>query len=120
MRLEKPASKDGRKRSNPAIHSNPTLDEKRICFIDVQIKLVQKRHVLCMQLMYCMEKAVSVWRYKVENIPLDQSGLVQEPLRLTATCHEKISAKREMQCNSQSSTAQHGGNVTHISRYSHK
>ena len=120
MILEKPASKDGRKRSNPAIQSNPTLDEKRICLIDVQIKLVQKRHVRCMQLMYCMEQAVNVWTYKVENSPLDQSGSVQEPLRLTATCHEKISAMREMQCDSQPSTAQHGGHVTHISRYSHK
>ena len=82
MRLEKPAPKDGRKRSNPAILSNPTLDEKRICFIDLQTKLVQERHVRCMQLMDCMEEAVNVWRYKVENSPLDQSGSVQEPLLL--------------------------------------
>ena len=36
----------------------------------------------CMQLMDCMEEAVNVWRYKVENSPLDQSGSVQEPLLL--------------------------------------
>ena len=76
------APKDGRKRSNPAIQSNPTLDEKRICFIDLQTKLVQERHVRCMQLMDCMEEAVNVWRYKIENSPLDQSGSVQEPLLL--------------------------------------
>ena len=35
-------------------------------------------------------------------------------------CHENISAMREMQCDFQSSTAQHGGHVTHISRDSHK
>ena len=82
MRLEKPAPKDRRKRSYPAIQSNPTLDEKRICFIDLQTKLVQERHVRCMLLMDCMEEAVNVWRYKVENSPLDQSGSVQEPLLL--------------------------------------